>query len=169
MLPQHLVCKYELNYEYCNIILARNKAPWWRSDMIETCRSVLKCFKKCFIWNYMCIRWLMNWSDFNSETLKSQDFWKKRRKLHSAHVIGIKQMWGTDRNKEYFTITRDTNARKQHRAICFTPHFAKEEVGAQTYFAEYLTRLFVPADFSPPWNDVWDQLDTINYGLLIIH
>jgi len=27
MLPQHLVCKYELNYEYCNITLARNKAP----------------------------------------------------------------------------------------------------------------------------------------------
>ena len=27
MLPQHLVCKYELNFEYCNITLARNKAP----------------------------------------------------------------------------------------------------------------------------------------------
>ena len=27
MLPQRLVCKYELNCEYCNIILARNKAP----------------------------------------------------------------------------------------------------------------------------------------------
>ena len=27
MLPQHLVCKYELNWKYCNIILARNKAP----------------------------------------------------------------------------------------------------------------------------------------------
>ena len=27
MLPQHLVCKYELNCEYCNITLARNKAP----------------------------------------------------------------------------------------------------------------------------------------------
>ena len=27
MLPQHLVCKYELNYEYCDITLARNKAP----------------------------------------------------------------------------------------------------------------------------------------------
>jgi len=26
MLPQHLVCKYELNCEYCNITLARNKA-----------------------------------------------------------------------------------------------------------------------------------------------
>jgi len=24
---QHLVCKYELNCEYCNITLARNKAP----------------------------------------------------------------------------------------------------------------------------------------------
>ena len=66
MLPQHLVCEYELNCEYCNIILARNKAPWWWSDKIETCRSVLKCFKvfwKCFMWNYMCIRWLINWSD----------------------------------------------------------------------------------------------------------
>ena len=45
MLPQHLFCKYKLNCEYCNIILARNKAPWWWSDKIETCRSVLKCFK----------------------------------------------------------------------------------------------------------------------------
>jgi len=27
MLPQHLVCKYELNCEYCNITLARKKAP----------------------------------------------------------------------------------------------------------------------------------------------
>ena len=27
MLPQQLVCKYELNCEYCNITLARNKAP----------------------------------------------------------------------------------------------------------------------------------------------
>jgi len=27
MLPQHLVCKYELSCEYCNITLARNKAP----------------------------------------------------------------------------------------------------------------------------------------------
>jgi len=44
MLPQHLVCKYELNYEYCNITLAGNKAPWWWSDKIETCRGVLKVF-----------------------------------------------------------------------------------------------------------------------------
>jgi len=27
MLPRHLVCKYELNCEYSNITLARNKAP----------------------------------------------------------------------------------------------------------------------------------------------
>ena len=45
MLPQYLVCKYELNCECCNITLARNRAPWWWSDKIETCRSVLKCFK----------------------------------------------------------------------------------------------------------------------------
>jgi len=45
MLPQHLVCKYELNCEYCNITVTRNIAPWWWSDKIETCRSVLKCFK----------------------------------------------------------------------------------------------------------------------------
>jgi len=44
LLPQHLVCKCELNCEYRNITLARNKAPWWRSDKIETCRSVLKVF-----------------------------------------------------------------------------------------------------------------------------
>jgi len=49
MLPQHLVCKYELNCEYCNTTLARNKALWWWSDKIEICRSVLKCFK----WVYM--------------------------------------------------------------------------------------------------------------------
>jgi len=46
MLPQHLVCKYELNCEYCNTNLARNKAPWWWSDKIEICRRVLKCFKR---------------------------------------------------------------------------------------------------------------------------
>ena len=45
MLPQYLVCKYELNCEYCNITLARNKAPWWWYDRIETYRSVLKCLK----------------------------------------------------------------------------------------------------------------------------
>ena len=27
VLPQHLVCKYELNCEHCNKNLARNKAP----------------------------------------------------------------------------------------------------------------------------------------------
>ena len=48
-------CKYELNCEYCNI---RNKAPWWWSDKIEISRIVLKCF----VWNYMCIRWLINWN-----------------------------------------------------------------------------------------------------------
>ena len=58
--------KYELNCEYCNISLARNKSPWWWSDKIEACRSVFKCFKsvlEVFMWNYMCIRWLINWSD----------------------------------------------------------------------------------------------------------
>ena len=59
VLPQHLVCKYELNCEYCNITLARNRALWWWSDKIETFRSVLKCF----IWNYMCILWLINWNN----------------------------------------------------------------------------------------------------------
>ena len=59
MLPQHLICKYELNCEYCNITLARNKAPWWWCDKIETCRIVLECF----MGNYMCIRWFINWSD----------------------------------------------------------------------------------------------------------
>ena len=45
MLPQHLVCKYELNCEYCNITLARNKAPWWWSDKIETCPSILTLWR----------------------------------------------------------------------------------------------------------------------------
>jgi len=49
-------CKYELNCEYCNITLARNKAPWWWSDKILN-------MSECFMWNYMCIRWLINWSD----------------------------------------------------------------------------------------------------------
>jgi len=44
-LPQNLVCKNELNCEYCYTTLARNnKAPWWWSDKIETCRSDFKCF-----------------------------------------------------------------------------------------------------------------------------
>ena len=30
MLPQHLVCKYELNCEYCNITLTRNYTIRWR-------------------------------------------------------------------------------------------------------------------------------------------
>ena len=53
MLPQHLICKYELNCEYCNITLARNNAPWWWSDKIETCRSVLKCFKVFYVKLYV--------------------------------------------------------------------------------------------------------------------
>ena len=44
MLPQHLVCKYELNCEYRDITLTRNKAPWWWSDKIGTYRSVLNVF-----------------------------------------------------------------------------------------------------------------------------
>jgi hypothetical protein len=70
MLPQHLVCKYELNCEYCNITLAWNKAPWWWSDKIETCRSVLKCFKSvlCEILYAICchntsfanMNWIVN-------------------------------------------------------------------------------------------------------------
>ena len=82
MMPQHLVCKYELNCEYCNITLARNKAPWWLTDKIETCRSVLKCFKvlyKCFMWNYMCILWLINWSDST--------------KIHGATIRFILTYW----------------------------------------------------------------------------
>jgi hypothetical protein len=41
------LAKVMLQYSYtvyCNITLARNKAPWWWSDKIETCRSVLKVF-----------------------------------------------------------------------------------------------------------------------------
>jgi len=78
MLPQHLVCKYELNCEYCNITLARNKAPWWWSDKIETCRSVLKCF----MWNYMCIRWLINWS-FE----KSIYIWKGHASNNTLYIL----------------------------------------------------------------------------------
>ena len=59
IITEHLVCKYELNCEYCNIISARNKATWWWSEKMETCRSVLKCF----MWNYMFIRWLINRSN----------------------------------------------------------------------------------------------------------
>jgi len=53
MLPQHFVCKYELNCEYCNINLARNKAPWWWSNQVETCRSVLKCLKVFYVKLYV--------------------------------------------------------------------------------------------------------------------
>jgi len=48
-----LLIEYELNCEYCDITLARNKAPWWWSDKIETCRSVLKCFKVFYVKLYV--------------------------------------------------------------------------------------------------------------------
>jgi len=58
--PQHnMICCHNTSLANTNWIVARNKAPWWWSDKIETCRIVLKCF----MWNYMCIRWLINWSD----------------------------------------------------------------------------------------------------------
>jgi len=47
MLPQHLVCKYELNCEYCNITLARNKIPdddVTRSKHVGVFQSVLEVF-----------------------------------------------------------------------------------------------------------------------------
>ena len=54
MLPQRLVCKKELNCEYCNTTLARNnKAPWWWSDKIETCRSDFKCFESVLCESYV--------------------------------------------------------------------------------------------------------------------
>ena len=84
MLPQQLVCKYELNCEYRNITLARNKAPWWWSDKIETCRSVLKCF----MWNYMCICWLINCVCFEfpyKDCLKYFSFRKELAQIF-AHI-----------------------------------------------------------------------------------
>ena len=47
--------------EYRNITLARDKAPWWWSDKIETCRSVLKCFKSVLC-KIIVHCWLMNCS-----------------------------------------------------------------------------------------------------------
>ena len=48
------VYKYELNCEYCNITLARNKAPWWWwSEKIETCRSVLSVLKVFYVKLYV--------------------------------------------------------------------------------------------------------------------
>ena len=94
--PQHLVCKYELNCEYCSITLARNKAPWWWSDKIETCRSVLKCF----MWNYMCIRWLINWSEdimvfvFFPWSNKPQCVEASRSHSDTPHSIGL--LWTSD-------------------------------------------------------------------------
>jgi len=48
MLPQHLVCKYELNCEYCNIPLARDKAPrmmiWQDRNISEFFKMFLKVF-----------------------------------------------------------------------------------------------------------------------------
>jgi len=81
MLPQHVVCKYELNCEYCNITLAGDKAPWWWSDKIETCRSVLKCF----MWNYMCIRWLINWSD----STKMHGATIRFKTQYTSHLVGF--------------------------------------------------------------------------------
>jgi len=82
MLPQHLVCKYQLNCEYYDITLARSKAPWWWSDKIETCLSV----SKCFMWNYMCIRWLIKWSCVTVPS-PAQELLKKAsvRRLDGGH------------------------------------------------------------------------------------
>ena len=86
MLPQHLVCKYELNCEYCNITLERNKAPWWWSDKIETCRSVLKCFKSvtCEI---ICA--FVGWFNWNDSTKNGRCYNKiynsKGWPLHHSH------------------------------------------------------------------------------------
>ena len=47
MLPQNLVCKYELNCEYCNRTLARNKLPdddLTRSKHVGVFQRVLKEF-----------------------------------------------------------------------------------------------------------------------------
>jgi len=44
MLPQHLVYKNELNWEYV-ITLARNDDDLKRSEKIEISRSGFKCFK----------------------------------------------------------------------------------------------------------------------------
>ena len=61
MLPQHLVRKIELNREYRNITLARNnKAPWWWSDKIETCRSDFKCFFIVFFVKVMKVKLLVD-------------------------------------------------------------------------------------------------------------
>ena len=53
---------------YCNITLARNKAPWWWSNNIETCRSVLKCFKSVLC-EIICafVGWYMEVKNSNSD------------------------------------------------------------------------------------------------------
>ena len=56
MLPQNLVCKYELNCEYCNITLAGTKLPdddLTRSKHVGVFESVLKCFK-IVLYEIMC-------------------------------------------------------------------------------------------------------------------
>jgi len=74
MLPQQLVCKNELNCEYCNITLARNnKALWWWSDKIETCRSDFKCFESvlCESYTSAIVGWKQNKSHLAGQLLNS--------------------------------------------------------------------------------------------------
>ena len=48
-----IVDSWNANKIQKEITLARNKAPWWWSDKIETCQSVLKCFKSVLKVFYM--------------------------------------------------------------------------------------------------------------------
>jgi len=62
MLPQHLVCKYDLNCEY-NFSKEQSSLMIWQDRNMSECLKCFKMFWMCFMWNYMCIRWLINWSD----------------------------------------------------------------------------------------------------------
>ena len=110
MLPQYLVCKYELNCEYCNITLARNKAPWWWPDKIETYRSVLKCF----MWNYMCIHWLINWSDIYIYIYIFLIIEASRSPSDISHTVGL--LWTSEQSDAERTLP-DNTIHSQERDI----------------------------------------------------
>jgi len=84
-LPQQFVCKYELNCEYCNITLARNKAPWGWSDKIEACRSVLKCFKSVLC-EIICA--FVGW-EIESDSTKNVRCYNK---IHTLRVLTSYEM-----------------------------------------------------------------------------
>jgi len=137
MLPQHLVCKYELNCEY-NI--GKNKAPWWWSDKIENCRSVLKCF----IWNYMCFLWLIHWSDTT--------------KMHGATIRF------TD-----VVVSCDTLVSVQQNTYCYFPEDSNCNIGVciRILLISKFVVAFTTCSLAQTSDAIWTSLSALKCPVLI--